>query len=96
MEFELLHREMREMEDYIYSMEAELDEKSSELTELQSTNSTNTASDSNQDDFEQEEFEDDQLQAPKVELDDSEADSLEVIEPPEALLPAIPPPGEWE
>lgn len=96
MEFELLHREMREMEDYIYSLEAELDEKSGELAELQSTSSTNIASDSKQKDFEEEDFEDDQLQAPKVELDDSEADSLEVIEPPEALLPAIPPPGEWE
>lgn len=96
MEFELLHREMREMEDYIYSLEAELDEKSSQLSELQSTSSTNIDSDSNPGDFAQEDFEDDQLQAPKVELDDSEAGSFEVIEPPEDLLPAIPPPDELE
>lgn len=96
MEFELLHREMREMEDYIYSLEAELDEKSSQLSELQSTDSTNINADSKQKDFEEEDYEDDQLQAPEIELDDSDADSLEVIEPPETLLPAIPPPGDWD
>jgi hypothetical protein len=96
MEFELLHREMREMEDYIYSLEAELDEKSSQLSELQSTSSTNIDSDSYQENFAQEDFEDNQLQAPKVELDDSEAGPFEVIEPPEDLLPAISPPDELE